>query len=176
MNNFKAKCIEFWRWLTNLSWWRFVLFQYLLTFVPLFVSIVLMNILVKYNEGFPEYEPSVFFFLSMIPTVFLETVIFQHLVFKLFESRWKTDDNNKPSVYIIVSSIAFGLVHLLSCKGVLWFDIVKICDALAGGIILAVSYYILWCKKQHPIIGVFLIHLLYNFTLLLLYYLFNQCF
>ncbi|OGU39232.1 MAG: hypothetical protein A2X61_07040 [Ignavibacteria bacterium GWB2_35_12] len=96
-----------------------------------------------------------------IPFAFLETTIFQYLVFKI--SRKIKYLEKKVIVIILISSFLFGIAHFS-------YDIPYQIFAFFNGIPFAYSYFVAEEKKIHPILIVSLIHYLVNVLSLSLIY------
>ena len=90
----------------------------------------------------------------------LETFIFQYLIFIIFR---KYNINN--FIFLCVSSFLFSLVHLYKYENLL-----EIINIFFIGIILAYAYLLFTKKeKSSAFKNVYLIHLLYNSTILVIY-------
>lgn len=102
-------------------------------------------------------------FLSLSLAVFLETLITQHCIFLVYKAVRHGDVKNSMLPFIIISSLLFSLAHLINS---LQYPAIAIAFRMIvtflGGVIFATSYYILFLKKQHPLLSVFLLHLIYD--------------
>jgi hypothetical protein len=111
-------------------WGQISLFFVLTFLIALSVVpfIVLTDVLVGENTEGPDVSS---FFIIVILAPILETLLHQHLPFKLMQS-WSWT-KNKYGFYIIVSAILFGLIHAYSLQYMIF--------AFSVGLILAYMYF-----------------------------------
>lgn len=166
MKKCKTILVVFRNWLMELPWWKFALFQLTIGIFSTTVWVSLM-FLVGCGADEPEEGMSSLYIILLPLSALLETLIFQYVPFKIFRLRWDNGEKRSPLTYIIVSGLVFGMFHLVKCKYSYLFETFRIIDATIEGIIFGISYYVLWCRKQHPILGVSLIHYLHNMLLLM---------
>ena len=157
--------------LESLPYWKFLAFQ-LLQYLVVGVLTVLLFLLyaqISGKEAFetPRYSNSFWYYATiLLGSIIMETFFFQYIPFQLFRLYWKFRKRKSPLSFIIFSALVFGLFHLTTSNKDIAISILKVLASVIGGIILSTSYYILARKKQYPFLSVFLIHFLYDFTLL----------
>lgn len=96
---------------------------------------------------------------SIILAPLLETLIFQHLIFKL--SRFIVKNNRLSLIsFLTISSLSFGLSHFTSLVYILY--------TIFSGFIFAISYEIFYLKRLKPFWNVALIHAMFNFILFIM--------
>jgi uncharacterized protein len=96
----------------------------------------------------------VFFFLVVGLVPFLETVIFQALIIELVKEYLKRFRWNSNIFPIIVSAIAFSLIHI--------YSLIYVVITFFMGLCLAYTYIIVKKRKQNPILIVSIVHAFHN--------------
>jgi hypothetical protein len=126
--------------------------------IPKFINekITLNNPNVNYGSTLEIIET---FIDGIILAPLLETLIFQHLIFKLSRFIIK---NNKLSLilFLTVSSLSFGLSHFSS--------LVYIVYTVFIGFIFAFFYEVFYLKRSKPYWNVVFLHAMFNFILFLI--------
>lgn len=154
--------------LTSLSYIQFVTLQ---TAIGLLLSFVLFGISCLFEIDIPSKDESsglslAVFLLYQVINGILETVVFQCLPYRISAFRMKKSQkpyvNLHPTRYVIVSSILFGFMHFIGTHWEMPFCVLKVLCSMLVGVVLSVSFYILFKKKQKPILSVALIHFLIN--------------
>jgi membrane protease YdiL (CAAX protease family) len=125
-----------------------------LAFFPLFY---LVEKVFGENNAGPDLSK---WFLAIVIAPVVETLLFQHSIFKLLQKNEYT--RGKAAVYIIFSALLFGLSHTYS-----FYYIVA---AFAGGLVLAYTYY-LYHNAKKAFWTTTCIHSLHNITAVLIFYL-----
>ena len=105
-----------------------------LYFLPLFL-IVSVNLWNGVNTGYSA-DKIIFYMLTMINVGFIEEIVFRGLLFRMMEK-----DN--VNVAIIVSSITFGIGHIVNLfNGAdLVPTLMQICYAMAAGYLFVIIFY-----------------------------------
>ena len=175
MTNAARKIIAIRKRLTSLNYVQFVGVQIAL---GLLCSSVLSAINSIFSISVPtrEYGYSFIpFLLLFLVSAFIETLLFQYLPFILASHRKKDvpDKIFKPTRYVLMSSVAFGLFHIVGTHWAMPFCILKVLSSMLFGVVLSVSFYILYKKKQKPILSVALIHYLINVSIVFWGFLFQ---
>lgn len=96
------------------------------------------------------------FIKGVIFAPFFETIIFQSFIYWLTNKLIKTE-HTRNLIFLIISSIAFGLSHFYSIYYIIYTTVI--------GIILACFYIISKKRKESAIKNVIIIHASFNFIL-----------
>lgn len=145
----------FWRMTLKLKrkpyWIQMCIFYLSCFLIALIVSpfIILADLTVGESTEGPELSS---FFLVVILVPILETLVNQHLPFKLMQ-RWSWT-KNKYGLYILVSAIVFGLFHSYSLQYIIF--------AFSGGLILGYAYFFYSKTPRKSFWSTTLIHALKN--------------
>jgi membrane protease YdiL (CAAX protease family) len=124
------------------------------------INAVFFGILTKQLTG-KDIEDSVFhfsskweeFFVACVVAPLLETLLFQHFLFKLLQ-RFKV----KYIWMVLISGLVFGFAHS--------YHLMYVIDAFFGGVIL-MSCYLLRIGK-HPFLTTCIVHAVFNLMAILL--------
>lgn len=175
MTNAVRKTIAIRKWLNSLNYVQFIGVQIAL---GLLCSLVLYAIISIFSISSPtrEYGYSFIpFLLLFLVSAFIETLLFQYLPFILISLRKKDvpDKVFRPTRYVLISSVAFGLFHIVGTHWMMPFVVFKVLFTALYGVAFSVSFYILYKKKQKPILSVTLIHYLVNVSIVFLGFLFQ---
>lgn len=167
------KIAEFRKWLTNLNYIQFIGLQ---TSIGLLVATVLYAINSVFEVSTPTRNgyAAIPFLLLLLVSAIIETILFQYLPFVLTAHRRKNIPSKKifkPTRYVFLSSVVFGLFHIVGTHWMMPFVVFKVLSATLYGVVLSVSFYIFWRKNQKPILSVSLIHFLMNSIIVFLGYL-----
>jgi membrane protease YdiL (CAAX protease family) len=98
-----------------------------------------------------DVGPIIFFFLAVVLVPFIETVLFQALIIKVNLKRSRGNSNIYP---IIISAIAFSLMHI--------YSMIYVVTTFFIGLCLATLYIIVKKRKQSPILVVSTVHAIHN--------------
>lgn len=161
------RIVEIRKRLTHLNYIQFIGLQ---TALGLLISIILLIIVSIFNISTPlrhEGHNSTFieFLLLLMFSAIIETLLFQYLPFIFATHRAKLipcRKISKPTKYVLFSSILFGIFHIIGSQWMMPFVILKVLFSALCGVVLSVSFYILWRNKQTPVLSVSLIHFLIN--------------
>lgn len=162
------KITEIRKWLTNLSYIKFIGLQTtigLLIFAFTFATITIF----KVSTPLSRFEGTSYTFIEylcfLIFSAFVETLLFQYLPFIIFSHRVKNSSSRKilkPTRYILFSSVVFGLFHIIGTRWLMPLVVIRVLETALFGVVLSVSFYILHRKERLPILSVTLIHYLAN--------------
>ena len=141
--------------------WLQIMILFLLSYAIVLSAIPLLlltELIDKGNENGPNGLP---IFIVVILAPLLETLLNQHLPFKLFQAlNWT---KNKYGLYVVVSAIIFGLCHYYSLRYIIF--------AFAVGLIWGYTYLFYSKSPGKAFWTTTLIHALRNsMTVLLAYF------
>jgi branched-subunit amino acid transport protein AzlD len=149
--------------LEHISYWKFVLLQTGL-FLGMAIPILIIKAGLSYF-GIEVEEPPLFYsnslttYFWLILFAFVETLLFQTLPFLIL--RKINNTKMHPTWYIIISALLFGIAHVFNGGDYLFKSLYCI-RTFSGGIVLAISYYLLHRRRQLPLLSVTFIHWLNN--------------
>lgn len=154
--------------LASLTYIQLVAIQ---TTIGLLLTLVLVAVLSIFKIGMTSNDESnglsfAVFVLYQVINGVLETILFQYLPYRITAIHTRNPQkpyvNIHPTRYVIVSSILFGFMHFIGTHWEMPFCVLKVLCSMLVGVVLSVSFYILFKKKQKPILSVALIHFLIN--------------
>jgi len=152
--------LKFYNFLLRKSYFSQIIIFYLLTFLVAIISLPLQLLAVQVagNESAGPKGHNLLVATLIMPII--ETLVFQHWVFKLLE---KTGlKKNKYLWIIIISSVLFGISHDYSLRYVVF--------AVSEGFVLAYTYYFYRKNTAKAFWTTTLIHCLRNGTTALILY------
>lgn len=135
---------------------------FVIFFIDLIFHIAVSYIATIYNpEILDVFDKSMslteIFILSVIIAPLLETFLFQYLIIEILSFFKRI----KVNIIIIISSLAFSLIH--------YYNFIYILVTLLSGMIYASYYlYLKEEKQKSPFLYVFALHSLYNFSVFIL--------
>lgn len=136
---FKIKRLLFWKLLFLLKrkpYWVQILIFYVTSIVVTILSAPFIYLTEQVTEKGETGPDTNLFVLILIIAPILETYFSQHLVFKIMQ-HWSVT-KKKYGIYIILSSLIFGVLHTYSASYVVY--------AFTVGLILSYTYYF-YCKN-----------------------------
>lgn len=119
--------------------------------IDVIITIFFSYILFPSDTQGPKYESLIDgFFIAVLFSPLIETIVFQHLIIKTILN-WKT---TASLISCITSAILFAISHYYS-----WQYILK---TFLSGLLFASLYLIINHKSKNPVIIVFIAHAIYN--------------
>ncbi|HPX77036.1 MAG TPA: CPBP family glutamic-type intramembrane protease [Bacteroidales bacterium] len=128
------------------------------------LNLQLENYFQNLNSDFPTKNAIIATISALILAPIIETSIFQHLIFQFLKVIRQT---GVPIMYITISSLLFGLAHQAVWTTGPFLGIVSFIHKVVGGIMLAISYYIFYRKREHAMLSTALIHAVHNAAIVL---------
>ena len=125
--------------------------DYCLLFVLSYILIVDDPTAYDYFLQFPYWLQLTILF----PAAFIETILYQWLVFKIL--RLIKFFRNNIIIIVLISALLFGVSH--------YNNLIQQIITFFGGIVLAYSYILTEEKKLSPVLVVTIIHFIYNVIL-----------
>lgn len=155
--------------LSKLPYWKNMFFQLTqlvaLGIVFIIVSLVLSGGLSEYGESQIQLLTGNFWriLLKLLLGAFIETFLFQFVIFQFSRFIWFVREKIEPLIFIIISSTIFVLAHLhTDIHAVFIVALLRIIYRFFSGVILSTSFYIFQVRRQKPLLSVTAIHLVFN--------------
>ena len=145
------------RYLKRVNTFRYILFGV----VPILFTSIIISLLSNERPEvpFPNYGKLFLFFVAVLVSPFIETILFQALPLIIIKKLVK--HKYKLWVYLSFSALIFMLFHP--------YSITYIIVTLVIGFIFAFFYYVATFRKEPAIILISIIHGIYNMIVFVLY-------
>lgn len=139
--------------------------------IPLFLSVFLIDLIYHLFISWiiTLYDPEILevfeestslteiFLLSVVFGPLIETFLFQYLIIEILYGLKRL----KINTIILISALTFSSIH--------YYNFLYVLVTFLSGIIYASYYlYIKEEKKKHPFLTIWMLHLLYNFSVFIL--------
>ena len=145
------------RYLQRVNTFKYILFG----LVPILFASITISLLSNERPEvpFPNYGKLFLFFVAVLVSPFIETILFQALPLIIIKKFVK--HKYKLWVYLSFSALIFMLFHP--------YNITYIIVTLVIGFIFAFFYYVATFRKEPAIILISIIHSIYNLIVFVLY-------
>jgi len=112
------------------------------------------------------------FLIAVIIGPFFETIYYQCLPIEICSFIYRKSRKLKPNYVLIIllSSSLFGLMHYpaYAAVGGITFGIIKVINSFSIGLVLAYTYLVYKLKAGNAIIATSILHMMLNFSFLML--------
>lgn len=112
------------------------------------------------------------FLIAVIIGPFFETIYYQCLPIEICNFIYRKSRKLKPNYVLIIllSSSLFGLMHYpaYAAVGGITFGIIKVINSFSIGLVLAYTYLVYKMKAGNAIIATTILHMIINFSFLML--------